>query len=288
MFGMVVEELNRLWVQQQRIPSLISNPAFRGVWDYILYYANESLLEKPVGSSMRIGNALFTHIPRSISANLVNPTEDGFTQKDDSVYYKTGGTIIYIGGVMAAGIIWRGYVEWDVSSIPSNSIIKDTVFKYECNRHDGDCHIHEMLGRRPSTSTAQPVYDEAGEGNIYADPVGFPVVAANQSVDLGAQADTDLQNQLALGWFAIGIQADTEPTNDINRIYSEDHIAPNPPPTLYLEFELPGPPTPPGSTMTATQAVPSGSRHIETPFIPYSISLTTDRVLRHVTKRVRG
>lgn len=286
MFGMVVEELNRLWMQQRRTPCLLENLEFREVWNYILYYANEKLLEKPVGSTMKIGNALITHIPRSLSANL-SPMEDGHIEYNGYTTTYTKRATANIMG-MYAYYNWfenRAYVEWDVSSISDVAVIIDTGFKYHCYRKGFTPNvIYEMLGARPSISTAIAVFAEAGEGTAYASPAIFPEVGNNQQVDLGASADADLQASLVADWFAIGMSGG----GYFGAIYTEEYAEADPPPTLYLEYELPGPPTPPGSTETATQAVPSGSRHIEPPFYPYTTSLITDRILRHVTKRVRG
>lgn len=184
------------------------------------------------------------------TATLDNPTEDGHVYFQDPNYTRqTALDNIRVGRElpMVVILLFRGYVEWDVTSIPDGSTITDTVFKYEGKENNIDCHIHEMVGTQPSAQADdnagnQAIWDEAGEGTIYAEPVGFPVVAANQSVDLGASADSDLQNQLAPNWFAIGIQADAEDAS-YSDIYSEDKTdAPTPKPTLYVEYTLPANP----------------------------------------------
>ncbi len=176
------------------------------------------------------------------TVTLNNPTIDAYIDKTGASYTRIDGTSMNIGFFLAGGNTWRAYIEWDVSTIPDGSTITDTVFRYEGAQSDIDCHIHEMVGTRPSTQPDndagnQAIYDEAGEGTIYADPAGFPVLAQNQSVDLGASADSDLAAQLALDWFAIGIQSDNEGSNNSSAIWSETYVGPPvPPPTLYVVY----------------------------------------------------
>ena len=165
------------------------------------------------------------------TATLDDPTVDGYctssVKVDDQPILQMG---LYLKNV------FRAYVEWDVSGIGAGSEVTDTVFKYHGSENGVDCHIHEMVGTRPSTGAAADVYAECGEGTVYADPVGFPVVDTNQSVDLGASADTDLENQLSAGWFAIGIQADAEDSS-ISSIWAEEKTdAATPKPTLYVVY----------------------------------------------------
>jgi len=320
MFGMVVEELNRLWSQQKRVHGLMGNPKFRYVWNELLYYANAQLNEQPIGSTMRIGNALMTHIPRSISAILDIPTEDGMIYRSGISYtsfadacakcptatlnrLKTGGAITFggrsyqpAGGIWISEIYGRAYVEWLISVLPPGLILStNPVFRYDGYWVKGVSQEINPISSQPSVTSDAGLFADIASGTAYVDPFNIGV-GAGQEVDLGASARSDLQAAVNAkrSWFAIGLQSpDNEcpcaaDVDDRSGIYTKEWSGVNPPPTLYVEFDFPGPPTPPGSTMTDTQAVSSGSRHIETPYIPYSISLTTDRILRHVTKRVRG
>lgn len=166
---------------------------------------------------------------------LIDPIEDGFIFLLAGEYLRNNtGDTIETGRVGTE--IERGYVEWDISSIPDSATIIKVVLRYHGEYHTIDCHIHEMLGARPSISGDQAVYDEAGEGTVYADPADFPVVAANQQVDLGASAASDLQSQLSSDWFAIGIQSDSEATPATSAIYSEEYTSADPKPILYVEY----------------------------------------------------
>ena len=177
--------------------------------------------------------------------SLNDPTEDGYAYKTYVPVYGRDNTNVFIKigfyDAEADHPIDRGYIEWDVSSIPDTAIITDTIFKYEGPVVNYvDCHIHEMLGARPSTSDNQAIFDNAGSGTVYADPTGFPERGTNKQVDLGASADSDLQNQLSSDWFAIGIQADDEVgVGSESSIASEEYIGVNPKPTLYVEYFSP-------------------------------------------------
>ena len=167
------------------------------------------------------------------TATLNNPTVDGFvydasTQDNTALNLRIG---------FYSTRIYRSYVEWDVTSIPDTATIIDTVFQYNGKSWDQDCHIHEMLGQQPSIGNANADYTEAGEGTVYADVAGFPVAGVSKSIDLGADADTDLKKQLAVNnWFAIGLQADVE-NGSYSIIYPEE-ATPTPVPTLYVTYSV--------------------------------------------------
>ncbi len=148
--------------------------------------------------------------------------------------------------------IWRAFIEWDITSIPDVATVTEVTFKYHGRSHTADGgHIHEF-GFRPSTSgTNQQKYNEAGEGTVYASGGGFPVVGANQQINLGAVARTDLEAQLSANWFAIGLQNDNEATESYScKINSEDYGSSNPKPSLYVVYSTVTAPT--VSTLSAT------------------------------------
>ena len=197
------------------------------------------------------------------TATLNDPTEDGtaylylgsYSKGAQDIYMGKGTFTDHLGSHGDA--IRRGYVEWDTSSIPDGATITDTVFKYHGGSHTVDCHIH-AIANRPSTSSAQTVYDDCSDGTVYADVAGFPVTDANQQIDLGATADSDLQASLSTDWFAIGIQADSE-SGGTSIIYAEEYASANPKPTLYVEY------TPPNSAPIINRlAITSGSTNSTT------------------------
>ena len=168
-----------------------------------------------------------------------NPIEDGYIKKDGAVYTRDNNGNDLIMMVDEGSEIYRTYIEWDISTLPSDAIISNVKLLYHGSTQDADAHIHEMLGARPSISTDINVYNEAGEGTIYADVVGFPEVGNNKEIALDSNAISDLESSITNGWFAIGIQLDTEILNT-DSIYSEDYATADPKPTLYIEYSSEG------------------------------------------------
>lgn len=154
------------------------------------------------------------------------------------------------GGGGANNSYWRMFYEWDLSEIPDNSTIDIIRFLYLGLREDIDCHVHEMLGTRPSSSVSEDIWTECGEGTIYADVAGFPVDDSNQILSLGEsstdQACVDLQSQLSLDWFAIGIQSDNESNVSQSWIGTSERIIGSYKPSLYIEYTT-------NETITLTQ-----------------------------------
>ncbi|MBA7687937.1 hypothetical protein ES703_96411 [subsurface metagenome] len=189
-------------------------------------------------------NLLELEAPPPQSASLSDPIEDGYIKRDVEVGgYERDTTSFLIAGRFewfAEKDINRVYIEWDISSIPDSATITNVVFKYHGDSHQIDCHIHEMMGTRPSTASDAAVYLEAGTGTVYAGPAGFPVEGTDKEVDLGASADADLEYQLTHGdWFAIGIQSDDESQKKLSKIRSEEDAGATPKPTLFIEYTLP-------------------------------------------------
>ncbi len=165
-----------------------------------------------------------------VVATFSNPTEDGHIDTPGWSRQNTLTSLLFGSSYPLS----RAYIEWDISSIPDTAIITKVVFKYHGESHTHDGHIHEMVGTRPSTSGNEDVYNEIGEGTVYADPDGFPIVGTNQEVDLGTSAVSDLQSQLTSNWFAIGLQSDGDGT--YSSIYAEEYGSANPPPTLEVTY----------------------------------------------------
>ena len=171
------------------------------------------------------------------TATLNDPTQDGHILFKGGVYSRGYTTNWMVIGYYASDpvSVYRGYVEWPVSSIPDTATITDTIFKYHGKSGGYDCHIH-AIAAKPSTATDANLYADIADGTVYVDPAGFPVAGTNKEVDLGASADTDLKNQLASDWFAIGIQGDVENSGSYSTIYSEEYASATPKPTLYVEY----------------------------------------------------
>lgn len=168
-----------------------------------------------------------------------DPTVDGYVISfSGTTYYKdTSAQYLSIGYNSIYMIsTTRSFVEWDISSIPDDAKINSVSFRYHGSQHTNGCHIRDM-STRPSTGGTGTIYNDMGTGDIYADPAGFPVAAANQDVGLNEQAVSDLQDQLPSDWFAIGMRADNEGYSGWNWILSENTGA-TPKPTLVVNYRI--------------------------------------------------
>jgi hypothetical protein len=162
---------------------------------------------------------------------ISDPYQDGVAYKQGSNYFKdTGANWVY---ASAPGNIYRGFVEWLIPYFHNSTIFNNLSLIYHGSGNNGDCHIHECVGNRPSTANAQDLWNELGEGTEYANESGFPVVAANQQLNFNDNATSDFANQTT--WFAIGMQKDVE-TGGSSSFYSENYGSPDPAPTLSINF----------------------------------------------------
>lgn len=121
-------------------------------------------------------------------------------------------------------------MEWDITSIPDDATITDTSFRYEIASTLGNpefCNFHEM-DHQPSTLNAEDTWFDAGNGTLFvAGVTGCTTVGVDKIQDLGTDADTDLESQLALDWFGMGIKTQSEvrdnqtPTSRFAELMSE-------------------------------------------------------------------
>ncbi len=164
-----------------------------------------------------------------------DPTEDGYI---DDTYTRTN-TSTSITFYNVAGSVRRGYVEWDISSIPDDATIDDVDFNYHGyvavnSQHEGQIYPMEL---RPSVSGNEDVWNDIANGTKYYGANGFPEIGTGKTVDLGSSADSDVQSHLALDWFAIGLKGEDEVTQGrTKRFYSEDFASANPKPTLQVTY----------------------------------------------------
>ena len=183
------------------------------------------------------------------TSTLDNPALDGLITKTSigSVYDAslTGSTIRTGPSVGESGRIFRGFVEWDITSIPDNVDITDTIFKFDC-KYDRYGRTSGAFGMeiRPSTTFPdnETIFTEIGSGTQYIpyDSGFFPSAGNNKQHDLGTSADSDLEAALIGNWFAIGFRMDNEAYDIYSHMYefleSEDASDPTPPPSLYVEY----------------------------------------------------
>ncbi|MBN2015469.1 hypothetical protein JW766_01420 [Candidatus Dojkabacteria bacterium] len=187
------------------------------------------------GSHIDNGDGTCTAVFDNPSEDATIENLDGLTfTKETSTEYLTTGIIYFIEGYQ----IDRAYAEWDISSIPDGVTIIDTLFRYH-GQTDGDdnSQIISLMNYQPTTRPAQDLYDDIETEPAYLS-LWNPVVAPNQEVDLGTDADNDVQSQLANDWFALGFLNEESTQAEYDEIRSEDNTGnPTPPPTLVVTYE---------------------------------------------------
>ena len=103
----------------------------------------------------------------------------------------------------------RFFIEWDISSIPDTAIITDVDLRYRTYSDTvGGSNINHMVLQPsviPNTNVGNGrIYTDSANGTTYFTTVNPVTKWTWYTRDLGTTADTDLQNNLAVNWFAIG------------------------------------------------------------------------------------
>lgn len=139
----------------------------------------------------------------------------------------------------------RGFVEFDISTMPNSATVLDTVFKFEVNtiQNGGrQCDIWSME-YQPSTRSAVQITTYIADGTEYINNNNFcnNAVAQNLSIDLTSLADADIQTAIDANqdWFAIGIKMDDEsvPGSGLGSKITSGGGTPDP--TLEIRYVLP-------------------------------------------------
>ncbi|MBN1281174.1 MAG: hypothetical protein JXA00_05950 [Candidatus Thermoplasmatota archaeon] len=219
-----------VWVQiSLNIPSTASlDAAATGqIW---FHFTASTHTEAQDAEPCECGDGHIDNGDGTCTATFDNPTEDGtiaFSLLEMNWEKITGeNTIDFMSGAMPR----CGFIEWNISSIPDGATIEDAIFYYHGNTNTGDNEIYQLLVQ-PSASTGDEIY--GGIDTLYTDDENFPVVGPNQQIDVGADAESDIQNQLNDGWFAILISgAGGVPS----KIYAEEYGDANPKPTLEVTY----------------------------------------------------
>lgn len=188
------------------------------------------------------------------TATLDSPTEEGYvTFNYLSVYLRVDIGLQIVFGGYSESEVWiqdfRGYVEWDISSIAGKTLSANPTFKYHGGEKAAtDEEINPLTEEQPSSGgcTDEELYGYIASGAAYVNPFGFEVGETKQ-VDLGSSAKSDLQAAMTAeqAWWAIGFQSPNDEGTTTGALMdffygsvSEDPVA-NPPPTLYVEYEQP-------------------------------------------------
>lgn len=161
------------------------------------------------------------------------PAEDGYVSKQGTSYgrTKTGYYISFYRTTPAksSSIYRRGYVEFDISSIPDNAVIDSVVLYYfGYRRVDTYTRYIRPMAFRPSISSDQTVYNDVGDGTPYYSAQGFPELVSGAAVGdwlhpWSVDPKTDLQARLVDDWFAFGFQGVESSDDKYADIYSIEY-----------------------------------------------------------------
>src|SRR2546427_2500718 len=156
---------------------------------------------------------------------------------------------------------WR----WDISSIPTNAVIKSASIKYDytvINQPNANekCQIRSQVVHDPITATISALWSQdQNSGNIIIDnDTACTSTTSGNTVSLPSSALTDIQNNLSAHWYAVVLKYAAVPNNrpagssyyatnsgnvQLQIVYSQDSL----PPTASA--------SPAGATYTSAQSV---------------------------------
>lgn len=136
----------------------------------------------------------------------------------------------------------RGFLEFSISTIPDNSDVTNTVFKFDVKATTSPINIDvNAMQFRPSTSSAITIWNDAGNGTVFvSNTSAFNVVGDNKSLDLGTDADLAVESALTSDWFAFGTKYNSETrdstSHHVNEIEPEEGVGATPKPTLEITY----------------------------------------------------
>jgi len=144
----------------------------------------------------------------------------------------------------------RSFIEWDITSIPDGADVTDTVFKFDIQgiTNPLNCDYMPIMTASPTAATDTNLWTDIGDGIAYVNnDVTCTTIGNNKSLDLGTQADVDVETRLVDDWFAIGVKLDNEVLDTSPHytiIGSEEDGAATPKPTLEITYtQVPNSPT---------------------------------------------
>tara|TARA_B110000495_G_scaffold137453_1_gene120509 strand:- start:13 stop:3741 length:3729 start_codon:yes stop_codon:yes gene_type:complete len=186
-----------------------------------------------------------------------------------------GTTQAFIG--IGYGYCIRGIVDFDVTSIPDNAIISDVDLEstkfYRYYHGSIGCEFRSIASNGITSSTdATTLWNEIGSGTIYAQDTSTPCEvqtganygnrwAYNVMWDLGTNADSDLQAELAVdnNW-DIGIKGylNGDGSGSVSYpsvVHANGYFETGYPMKIYVTYTVPPPPNVPTSLSIDTQDV---------------------------------
>ncbi|MFH1543365.1 MAG: hypothetical protein ABIE03_02415 [Patescibacteria group bacterium] len=194
----------------------------------------------PAGAVDNHDSTCTTAISDSVEAGTIAYGWSGFDEADYVRYISDPVSEVSFGYAWALHFDWlyRGYIQWDVTSIPESVEVTNIELVYE-GLLDGPevSHIQSLLTGQPNIISNQTLYDGIATSQDYVYP-WTPVIDTNQTQDLGALAVSDIESQLSSGWFAIAFTSDnTGAGNFPGGSASIDYLQSNSPdPTLNVTY----------------------------------------------------
>ncbi len=134
---------------------------------------------------------------------------------------------------------YRGYMKWDISSIPDNAIINDVDSFLKVNSCTGDASVEvwDVSNEPPYGTFSTTYFNDLGAGKlfssltIYQCDEGMCTSIAN---DLSSNGVNDLQNKLGSDWFAVGLKSVSGSAGSFRRFETEWT-------NLYVKYSLENP-----------------------------------------------
>lgn len=169
----------------------------------------------PLGSEIEID-------PTVILQNATNVTYDGDVQGNGTrtTVSQESGANFRVGRFRACNPIktdkYRGFIDFNTTSIPDNSIIDEVNLTIAIKSRDDDGAVHQITvldnfanndtadGYPTNTSGSIKLFDDIENGPIYGNSMTLSAGAANVFT-LGATANARLQGNLTQNFFSVGI-----------------------------------------------------------------------------------
>lgn len=96
---------------------------------------------------------------------------------------------------------------WDISLIPDDATISDTDLRYDVSSvtNPFNCNFKE-INNYPTTALGPTLWTDIQDGTTFvSDNSGCTTIGTDKLLDLGTDADLDVQSQLAFNWWSVGI-----------------------------------------------------------------------------------
>lgn len=162
--------------------------------------------------------AFFVPLAESrVDENITDITEDGWINtafveqnNQDRIEVETN-----------AGVDDRGFIQFNISSIPDTAIVDEIVWSWRQRTGNlGKIDIYDMQFE-PNTTIPENVWGDAHNGSLYAQ-TDVLVIGNWYNITLSADASVNMTSNLAADWFALGLYGPE--FAKVNTIYSSKTV----------------------------------------------------------------